>query len=422
MPVWPPFKPVDRPTRCCAWRSLLATVSVAFPDEKRPCASSLGRLGLTRACSGRATEGHNLRVCTEAMALALKHSAGQELRKVTLQLSPLRPLQPCQVKPPVVKDFGGHAAMADSFPSLAIAATSLARVAIELISSPAGGSVPEGAACSHALSEDSEWVAHGVPGGFDAELALRCAELSALTYLSTECEAPAAALKRKLAAGGLQLVAELCNAETEVYAIVARNESSVFVSFRGSATVKNLMTDLDYGNDAAASLEYHRHCASHGLVSSTGLSLLPDKPWPLHGGFVKAYLSLRPQLVEVLDKLDELDLYMTGAPSPQSRATLAIRLGRTRRASTLSDLRRSLNGRCHRGPRLARLQARGPHRLRLAASARSAPPHLQLRLAARGRCRLCLLLRARLQCSRGPLGAPGALRRRTPPPVRRLGL
>jgi len=125
-------------------------------------------------------------------------------------------------------------------------------------------------------------------------------------------------LERELAASGLELVSEVVNPETEIYAFVARNATAAFLSFRGSATVRNVMTDLDFTDDAVATAELVSTCGrpGRGCGLSDGVQL--------HQGFCKAYLSVRQELLGVLDSLPAgLDLHVTGHSMGGALAMLA---------------------------------------------------------------------------------------------------
>lgn len=287
--------------------------------------------------------------CTQAMANQLHRSAAKELMKLTLHLSPLKPIQPC-IETHSLSRLGTDSSLA-SFPHVLVGATGFARVAIEVLSPggteakerekassrerDANSMVVEGRAVNsmgkvrdHKVAEGSGWIARGIPGGFDVDLALRAAELCGMTYHSTDYK-PAEAielLESDLAAAGLELVAEIDQRASEVYALLARNESALFVVFRGSATVKNVMTDIDYANNPAASLEYFSTYGGRGGAGGRrpysrngkegGMGGEADaRPWQMHGGFVSAYLSVRQELAEAIAQVeDELDLVFTGEP------------------------------------------------------------------------------------------------------------
>jgi hypothetical protein len=84
--------------------------------------------------------------------------------------------------------------------------------------------------------------------------------------------------------GALHLVAEVRSPESDTYALVARNASTLFVAFRGSCNVRNVLTDIDYANDAGTTRAFAQECE------------LPMEEMLLHRGFVEAYRSLRAPL------------------------------------------------------------------------------------------------------------------------------
>ena len=102
----------------------------------------------------------------------------------------------------------------------------------------------------------------------------------------------------------LTLVAEVSNAATDTYAVVARNGSHLFVAFRGSCSTRNVISDLTYDDDAATTAAFAAEC---NLPTPPGQELL------LHRGFVEAYRGLRPALHAVLAAELEAELATEGA-------------------------------------------------------------------------------------------------------------
>jgi len=122
---------------------------------------------------------------------------------------------------------------------------------------------------------------------------------------------------------GLELVGEVRGGGDDEYAYVVRHreERRAVVVFRGSCTLKNVATDLDY-RDAD-------HKAMVALANESGM-LLPTG-MNLHRGFVAAYLALRQELVELLGELSledgpdapPLTLHVTGHSMGGAMAMLA---------------------------------------------------------------------------------------------------
>ena len=137
----------------------------------------------------------------------------------------------------------------------------------------------------------------------DLNAAVTMAQLCGFAYHSCDCKDREAHVTAKLAAEmqeqGLELVREIHGAADE-YAYVAHDPTSrkVVIAFRGSCTVKNLITDLAYrgqidGTDAV-----------EALAEATGM-VLPDG-MQLHRGFCEAYLALRAPILAALDEIDEI--------------------------------------------------------------------------------------------------------------------
>ena len=105
------------------------------------------------------------------MGQTLQQTAGRELRKLTTHLSPLSQLDDCEHARGGAAEQWRGADAGESY-SVAVAATGFrARGATSGLSTPTAAAD----ACEQSVGS-SGWVdCPGVPGGFDAELALRCA-------------------------------------------------------------------------------------------------------------------------------------------------------------------------------------------------------------------------------------------------------
>lgn len=217
----------------------------------------------------------------EAVVAEQKELAHRAVNTLRLQLSPLG-------------TEAGSDLAADSIPKKHVAAAALARAAVQALSSPAA----EVAAPEPTLGNTTDGGAPAAaPAGFDHALAQRAAMLCLSTYHSADDPAAAAArveedMRREAevevakgqAGSQLRLVAEVRSDATDTYALLARNDTCLFVAFRGSCKAKNVITDIDYDNDAATTRAFAQECD------------LPISEMILHRGFVEAYRSLRPQL------------------------------------------------------------------------------------------------------------------------------
>lgn len=129
----------------------------------------------------------------------------------------------------------------------------------------------------------------------DVQLAIDLAHMSEWTYHSCDVAGEEEAtnlLTRDLQTLGYQLVSEVRGQGGEVYAYVARNteHSALSVVFRGSCTLKNVITDIDYKDSD--------HKAAEALGQETSMRL--PKGMNLHRGFVESYLALRRDLIDVI--------------------------------------------------------------------------------------------------------------------------
>ena len=167
----------------------------------------------------------------------------------------------------------------------------------------------------------------------DVSQALLSARLCGSTYFScdmTDAWEVTARLEEECEAAGLRLIRELHGGADE-YAFVAQEPSGrVSVVFRGSCTLKNVLTDIDMVRGHYAEKE----TAAELLARATGMPLkeLAGGPMTLHRGFVEAYLALREDLLETLGDLaaqfspraeELLEVHVTGPSMGGAMAMLA---------------------------------------------------------------------------------------------------
>ena len=162
----------------------------------------------------------------------------------------------------------------------------------------------------------------GTPDGFDVQLAIRLTQLCGATYHSL---APTAAdgeaersrrLKADLAAHGLDLVREIRSDVLDTYAVIASSSTDVVLLFRGSCTARNVLSDLDYQPTSAEAVA--RYAEESGLP-------LPAEV-RLHNGFLDAWRSLRPQVLEAIDELveDREIAFLCGGRDPSGGLKLQV--------------------------------------------------------------------------------------------------
>jgi len=149
--------------------------------------------------------------------------------------------------------------------------------------------------------------------GFDLGLSLDSARLCGMAYHSASAQKPSERaevtkrIERELVEHSLELVAEVHDDVTDGYALIVQNASDVFVVFRGSCSIKNLQTDLDYKPDAAAM----RTFAAEASLP------LPDEAY-VHRGFLEAWRALRaPVLAHVEALLSRRVLETPAGPPPK---------------------------------------------------------------------------------------------------------
>lgn len=216
-------------------------------------------------------------------ATFLEAASKARLQTLQAQLAPLQPLRPCET---------------DAIPNVPLAALGIAHAALQTCAHPL-----------EAASADAQWHAVGVPGGFDAHLAWRCAQLVQTAYSAAPEEAVeeelAQLLEADLAGQGLKLVAEIIDESLSGHVLLARNESALVVTFRGSCNIQNVLTDLDYRDDPALSEAF-----------AAQVSALPQGV-RMHRGFVHAYSAMRGRILsevrrELRGPSPPVDLITTG--------------------------------------------------------------------------------------------------------------
>lgn len=146
------------------------------------------------------------------------------------------------------------------------------------------------------------------PPGFDTPLAIECAQLSGLTY-----QQDPEVFRAELREMGLTLLSEFEDKKQETYAYLAQRADQVFLVFRGSWSVKNALTDIDY-----------QHCDSFQELARLSM----PQGVKLHRGFLSAWCGLREPILAELERLQAthahgLRLHVTGHSMGGAMAMLA---------------------------------------------------------------------------------------------------
>jgi len=144
----------------------------------------------------------------------------------------------------------------------------------------------------------------------DVQSAIDHAHLCGWAYRSIDAVDQAEAtrvLSGDLRTLGLDLVQEM-RGRADEYAYVAYDskQSTVTIVFRGSCTLKNVFTDIDFK-------DVH-HKAAKAFANESGMRL--PEGMNLHRGFVEAYLALRAELVGALKELSEREPDASGSRPP----------------------------------------------------------------------------------------------------------
>jgi len=300
-PGWTPHSPLDPLSE-----GLLSQMgrTLGF-GENLPAPSAVGAAGM--ATSTPIPQPASAWTSEVQAAIGQAASALEESRRVvSVQLRPLEgepgALQRLACKPP-----RGPVALA-GFAAAAARAITYAPTTAPCELSEMDAEEGPGVAAATAAS-----AASGDTVGFDVDLSTRCAELSQLAYLSSERKAPGdeeritAQVIEVLENRKLTLVSEVYDEEHDGYAMVVRNDTDVFVAFRGSCNLKNLLTDLDYLPDAKTMSSFAREAS---------LDLPADAQ--VHRGFLEAWRGLRdPILRSVRSLLEEV-------PSGRNNRGLAL--------------------------------------------------------------------------------------------------
>jgi len=223
----------------------------------------------------------------------------------------------------------------DSVPDGPIAAFGLAHAVAKVLTATHGGLTLDESA--QVEDENLRRDERAAVGSLDLPQALFATQLSGFAYHSSaaghkealeQCDAAgeacqlgtaddaSAKLQSDLAAVGFELVRELLGAGDE-YAYIAHNATSVVIVFRGSCTLKNAMTDIDYRDDDGTAVR--SFAASSGLPLPEGMHL--------HRGFTEAYMALRQDLVHALAEIPPLpedrSILVTGHSMGGAMAMLA---------------------------------------------------------------------------------------------------
>jgi len=157
-----------------------------------------------------------------------------------------------------------------------------------------------------------EASASALPSGFDLNLSLRLAQLCGFAYHS--CDPPAKdgtpthipRLKADLRGMRLRLEREVNDKRLDIYALIARNDDEIFISFRGSCNLKHLGLDLNYLPANQQTMEAY--------AAETGMRL--PKQLKVHGGFLDAWRSVRAEVIDAIDVIVKQEQARAGPPRP----------------------------------------------------------------------------------------------------------
>src|SRR5690606_15553659 len=113
------------------------------------------------------------------------------------------------------------------------------------------------------------------------------------------------------------LLEHIVDPETDTHSMIFSSEDRVIVAFRGSVSMTNWHTD---SNSAEVVFHYVKDIRPdltdipHG--SLTRAEKVTGRPPYVHGGFVKAYESVRAQITQIVEGLsrdsDNRVIYITG--------------------------------------------------------------------------------------------------------------
>jgi len=166
--------------------------------------------------------------------------------------------------------------------------------------------------------EDAKGASISGIESLDIPRAITSARLCGMGYVSCDEKdswLAAERLEEELEGVGLQLVREIHGGSMDEYAYVARNvvRGEATVVFRGSCTLKNVLTDIDMVRGGAEKL-----AAAEKLAEATGMPLaeMAGADMTLHHGFVDAYLAVREELLETLVELSREHELAHGVDSP----------------------------------------------------------------------------------------------------------
>lgn len=154
---------------------------------------------------------------------------------------------------------------------------------------------------SSSASSSTDHLSEGsaLPAGFDLDVAIQTGELCGFCYHSCDPKDKQGnpthreRLRADLAAGGHELIAEVESDKFDTYALLVRRGDEVFVTFRGSATLKNLQVDLNY--QPAKDKTMAAFAAEAGLELPAGISV--------HGGFLDAWRSVREEVMGHIEQI-----------------------------------------------------------------------------------------------------------------------
>ena len=153
------------------------------------------------------------------------------------------------------------------------------------------------------------------PADFDMPLAIRCAELSRISYQMRDDRSPdEAQVDAQVAALGMRVMSHFYDARQDVYAFLAKDsneDGSLYLIFRGTSTDKNVLTDLDYLPTDYVAPERRGGGGAFDVGGGAGGALADflqlhrplelDADTYVHRGFLAAWTALRAPVMAALD-------------------------------------------------------------------------------------------------------------------------